>query len=291
MRYLLAGATLALAACAKSSPPILAGYTAERCPVAPTERGYPVIARSASLDTATLGAIARSVAGNFTAKPDEREPPNLLLVDLNARVKRHRAYHRYQWTPREGDTATVLLLYRRGGPTRVARASGGAGFRPLAEGAVAHALQRAQTGGAIMDTLPIVLPTAAPDSAVVEIRFGEEPRAGDGLARFAVVEKPPAPKDRIVPRYPESQLKPPAPPKPGEVRVAFIIEADGSVNAETIRVLRATHQDFAEEAIKAATRTTYTPQIMDCAPVAEVVVQPYNFSIQGKTSFTIRPKP
>lgn len=113
------------------------------------------------------------------------------------------------------------------------------------------------------------------DSVIVRVRFGVEPRSGDGVARFAVQEQAVAPTSwNRPPAYPSTEQ---AYGVTGEVRLAFVVDSTGVVDRTTIRVLRASTREFADAAVRAVSDYRFIPEELNCRRLAIVVEEPFVF--------------
>ena len=272
---------LVLPACGRRPPN---QYLSGGCPVATGVRGYPVSASSdATGDTAFLAAVARAIASSFSAQVAEgtdKEPLTETVRAMDALLDQGNAFWRYDWRPAPADTARMLLTYRRGGEEpRISRAhpASPTKFEGSVERAAHAAVEWARGTTANRHRLPLVVPQQTSDSVVVEVVFGREPGAPSGTARFSVHEHVvrPMPGARP-PEYPVSQLRS---GYPGEVKVAFVILPDSTVDPESVQVLRASQPAFAAEVVRWLARARYIPAELDCRLVPTVGTQVFSFRI------------
>lgn len=252
-----------------------AQWTHRSCPLPAGSKGYPVTASSAALDSATLMQIARGAAG---AWPDDTtfraRPQQSAFADLMKLLSRPEVHSREGWIPSEADTVTMTLRYRRGAEVQIWIDTAARFSRRIAF-AMAGELSRARLGYVQHDTLPLRLD--AVDSADVVVRFGYEPDGGQIVTRFARIEAPVTPgRNMLGPRYPARQRSRNV---QGTVNVAFVVEPDGRVNRDGIRVLSSPDGDFTESVRTFLRSANFTPATVDCQRVSRIVRQPFNFTL------------
>lgn len=111
----------------------------------------------------------------------------------------------------------------------------------------------------------------------VVLRFGREPDAADGVARFAVQERE-ASVNRLTLRleYPEAarQLAVEA-----SVRLAFIIQANGRVDTSQVRIIAAPYREFVDAAKAALRRGKFSAAKRDCQSIPTVAIQEFRFRL------------
>lgn len=268
---------LHLAACATGRPTPDARAP---CPLPADAKGYPVTASGldGGLSPEFLRRVARAVAGHWTTNDtdwgdSDRMPTALHLIEATLDVGE--SFSRQQWRPAEGDTTTLLLVYRAGRiPELRARAGRRPRFETRAHRAAKKAIERSAAGRIMRDTLPLVAPGTA-DSTVVVVAFGREPDAHSGVARFAVQERQvTALRSNRAPWYPPTTFPGPE----GEVRLAFVVRPDSTPDLSTAAVLLSTADEFSAAVLKAFPAYPFVPAQVDCRVVPRLVVQPFVFS-------------
>ena len=65
----------------------------------------------------------------------------------------------------------------------------------------------------------------------------------------------------------------------GQAWVAFVSDADGRPDPESIQLLNATHRDFAETALDAMSRFAYRPLEVNGCAVRALAEQPFQFYV------------
>lgn len=259
-------------------------YVAASCPLPDAAVGYPVsvTSRDTTMQPAVLSAVARSVALSWDSKqgPNDQVVPDDLLR-LSAALSRDRPYSRRGWSPQQGDTAEVHLIYRRGTatPSISLGAAQSSRFAQRALKAVSAARDEAVARRPSRDTLPLALATNTADSVLIIVRFGAEPRAGESVARFAVQEREVRPI-----RATQHMAYNPADffgPTEGDVMLAFVVRTDSIADPQTVRVLRSTSLPLRTLTLKELGHFRYVPAMLDCEPVAQLVEQPFVFRLGG----------
>lgn len=92
------------------------------------------------------------------------------------------------------------------------------------------------------------------------------------------VERPVSPSPRNgAPDYPNALRRAAV---EGTVLVAFVVDTLGRVEAESVRIVSATHQLFAESVRRWITETRYAPARVRGAPVRQLVQQQVRFALQ-----------
>ena len=177
------------------------------------------------------------------------------------------------------DTTVVYTPTRPAGTSTSARAGGGS-----AHGAVATRTIVA----------PVDIPTRIPDPAeasistdlrvgsaeiLAEVRGSGETRAPrEGAWSDAMVDEPPRPVREIVPRYPEALR---AAGVEGEVVAMFVIDTTGRVRQESLRVISASHEQFASVVMATLRDARFAPGRVNGRAVPTLVQRSFRFAIAG----------
>jgi hypothetical protein len=236
-----------------------------------------------------LSSVARAVASEWpwSRKPTGEEPTTaqlLAALAYQAESDAYDAYSRRGWRPAMQDTATIVLSYAPNDPAPAIALQAGRDttrFQRMALAAVMSARAAAERGTPQRDTFPLQLrelPAASP--AVLRLQFGSEPGPGDGVARFAVVERdvmPIASTQRIV--YPEFERTGNA---EGRVMLSVGVRSDGTPDLSTLRVISATSPIFSDAVLQQVGTFRYRPAERDCRRVFELVQQPFVFVLNRR---------
>lgn len=259
------------------------GFGRSTCPISPEARPYSIrVTGDSSVGRSILQSVADALAG-WWGSDDELPPAREMAIfaSLNALIDKP-PYHGFgEWRPEPGDTGVAHVIYRNAARPEFRITSSGA--RTEMRRRMTAAFDRAVAGaqlGVSDDVLPLTLPV---DSLMLEVRFGWEPsphraNAGsDGLAIFALNAEQARPRSgRAFIMYPEEmrQLN-----IEGEVRLAFVISADGSVDTTTVRTIESTAPEFLSEARRRIHGFRFYPAKLNCQPVAIVAIQPINWRL------------
>ena len=182
--------------------------------------------------------------------------------------------------PTPDDTATVVITWARQGLPAATLAGAVAHaptpFQQRALHVVNHAIDDAMGASTSGPFLPLAM--SGGDSVIVQIRFGMEPRPGDGVARFAVVYRPiEEGTPRLRPEYPEVARQSDV---EAVVRVAYVVDRDGRVDSSTVRVIEAPYREFVDAVKSALSRARWSPLQLDCVAYSAVVLQEFNFNLR-----------
>lgn len=273
--------------CAKPAPTRYAGHS---CPLPAGAQGYPISARSENTDLTAerLSSVARAVASEWPSSSEPTEEPTTaqLLAELSYQAKSdvYDVYSRRGWRPAIHDTATIALSYAADEPAPAIALQAGRDttrFQRMALAAVLSARAAAERGKPQRDTFPLQFrDVPAAGAAVVRLQFGSEPGPGDGIARFAVMERDPMPvvaTQRVV--YPEFERTTDA---EGRVMLSIGVRPDGTPDLSTLRVISATSPSFRDAVLKQVVDFRYRPAERDCRPVFVLAQQPFIFVLNRK---------
>ena len=253
-------------------------WTSTSCPLPAGANGYPVVARSPEVDSLTLRRIARAAASSWPGDTNKIDRPQPAAIAEAYRTMPPPVVHRrFSWKPAPADTATFLLRYRRIGEPEIITEPDAPKFARDVSAALRNEIIRARLGFAQHDTLPLTIDS--PDEWVdVTLRFGYEPEPGDGVARYAMMEKPITPPAHANgPTYPEALRHR---NESGTATVDFLVLADGTVDKASIVVVSSSHAEFGFAVTDFLRRPMrFGPATVDCAPVASRARQPFNFFI------------
>jgi TonB family protein len=271
---------VAMTACAHT-PAV--GYGRSSCPISAQARPYSIrVTGDSSIGRSILQSVADALAG-WWGSDDELPPAREMAIfaSLNALIDKP-PYHGFgEWRPEPGDTGVAHLIYRNRAPPEFRVAS--SGMRAEMQRRMTAAFDRAVAGahlGVSDDVLPLTLPV---DSLMLQVRFGWEPSPhrvdaeSDGLAIFALNAEQARPRSgkRFV-MYPEEMRQMNI---EGEVRLAFVISADGSVDTTTVRTIESTAPEFLSEARRRIHGFRFYPAKLNCQPVPIVAIQPINWQL------------
>ena len=266
-----------VAGCARATP---SPYVAGSCPLPAGARGYPVSARSdaASVDAATLTTIARGALGSWGHKADSVRDQPRGVAQLIRFVERSEVFRRGGWRPASDDTATVTIEYvnERLRRAKLVGAEIPTPFQQKALLAVNDAVDDAQRRFVMRDTIPLAL-DGVPDRVTAVLRFGFEPAAGEGVARFALHERGLSINRPLSPGYPEIALRT---LEIADVKLAYIVGADGRVDTTQVRIIKAPYREFVDAIKLALVYARFTPARLDCRNVPQMVVQEFRFRIR-----------
>lgn len=145
-----------------------------------------------------------------------------------------------------------------------------------------------------MIAAPVDIPIGIPDPAEPSFSTDVQVGAGDILAvtramgetsapagapwSDATVDEPPRPVREMVPRYPESLR---AAGIEGEVVATFVIDTTGRARPETLRIIRATHDQFASAVTVTLRDARFAPGRVDGRAVPTLVQRSFRFTIAG----------
>lgn len=251
-----------------------------RCPIPADARPWTISVnnRDTPTDSAVLRRVAYGIAEAWGA--DERDKPDPARTAAYRELLKHlppaKAFALGKWIPTTGDTATGLLVYRRGQLPEFDVLSQGVRreMRAWMEGAVARAITTARSPLAIGTRMPLELP----DSLVVlEVRFGWNPPPAAGKAVFGLNESPVRQqRNSVALEYPEHlrQVH-----QEGEVELMYIVRADGRADVETALITRSGDPGFLREVRESLKGARYTPATQNCEAIAQIVTQPFNFRL------------
>ena len=278
-------AMLLAAACSRPQP---SPYLAPSCPIADGIRGYPVsVSSSAPADTALLGSVARAMAESWStqvAAAAEKSPAPAIVQMMDAKLPERRAFARHGWRPSGSDTARLVLTYRAGLPApeiALARAGALTSFEDSVRRAALAAVARAREAPGARYTLPLAVEVPNADTVALEVVFGREPDSLSAVARFSVHERNILPLiTNRTPTYPPSALRSGV---EGDVRVAFVVLPDSTIDPASVKVVGSSQSEFADAVIRSLSRDRYVPAEIDCQLVPGVAFQPFSFRIGART--------
>jgi TonB family protein len=92
--------------------------------------------------------------------------------------------------------------------------------------------------------------------------------------------------DSAAPVYPEALLRRHV---EGSVLVRYVVDAAGRPDSSSLRILYATHPEFADAVRRALPRMRFRPAYVANRPVAQLVEQPFTFRIVDTTSVRTKP--
>jgi TonB family protein len=103
------------------------------------------------------------------------------------------------------------------------------------------------------------------------------PEAEHRIYRQAEVDQPPNLVRMPVPEYPADLLRREV---PGWVQLEYVVDAEGRVEAASIRVLTSTNGDLARAAMAAVKQAVYEPGLMDGARVRVQMTHVVRFRVR-----------
>jgi TonB family protein len=124
-----------------------------------------------------------------------------------------------------------------------------------------------------------VVITGVPSSAIPEPRSAEPQRVSNEQSFFEFqVEKLATPlPNNVAPRYPDAlrdaRIE-------GEVLVQFVVDYDGRIDMETLKVLRSTDPQFTQVVVAALPTTTFSPALVGGRPVRQLIQMPFHFDLK-----------
>ncbi|HEX2717593.1 MAG TPA: TonB family protein [Gemmatimonadaceae bacterium] len=185
--------------------------------------------------------------------------------------------------PRERTPVDTTVVYTPAPPVERAPTDARAGGGTSAAGPTAPTV-----------AAPVDIPTGIPDPAeaslstdlhvgpaeiLAEVRGGGESRAPHGGAwSDATVDEPPRAVREIVPRYPEALR---AAGVEGEVVVMFVIDTTGRARQESLRVISASHEQFATAVMATLRDARFAPGRVNGRAVPTLVQRSFRFAIAG----------
>ena len=129
-------------------------------------------------------------------------------------------------------------------------------------------------------TRPLTIPTGPPGRAPLFAAEPPDSEAGMPLFSFRVPVRAVTKALSVIPgnslRYPERRRQP---GMMGQAWVAFVSDAEGRPDPESIQLLNATHRDFAETALDAMSRFAYRPLEVNGCAVRALAEQPFQFYV------------
>lgn len=145
------------------------------------------------------------------------------------------------------------------------------------------ACSRQIAGNLAGPAVPQVLPSAAADSAVslASDSVASQPSRAGVYFDFQVDKPAVLAPGTSGPRYPDSLRTQGV---QGDVLVQFVVEANGSVRGESIKVLLAQHPELAQTVVTALRDMQFLPAMRQQQPVAQLVQQPFSFRLDGSAS-------
>jgi TonB family protein len=270
------------AGCASAASPIVS-QNGGTCPPAPDEKPYSVSVSNRSGDTASLArrqAIANALATAWGSDEDREARPAryyATMRELESNVPRTPAYLMGKARLRAGDSATVLLTYRRG---QIPELDFLSSVRPELHRLISHALGKAVADAindrAMRDTMPLSIPGSLGE-AMLQVQFGWTPPTDGAVATFALRERAP----RLVPgssrmRYPDEYRQRAI---EGSVLVGFVITQEGRADQRSVRVISSDGELFTRSVREFLTTARFDPLTIDCVAYPTVVSQPFNFAL------------
>jgi hypothetical protein len=246
------------------------------CPVDESAPRFTITASDAAgtLDPATLTRISRGVAAEWGDVGEQKRKRYTQDEDLIHKLPHPEVFRLGRLRPRAGDSALVRLVYTGGWlriPTLLSASRPEVGRHMLA--AAVAAMEHAQEGMVMRDTVPLNLPQAP----VVFLVARWEAQPNRVAARFAIAEskvRPVNASNQL--HYPEVERRLHS---EAELLLAFIVRKDSTVDTATVRILETASGEFLRTIHNAMPRFRYVPATLDCRPLDQAVRQPFNFKI------------
>ena len=115
-----------------------------------------------------------------------------------------------------------------------------------------------------------------PEVVVTAVESPASAPASGGFVEFKIDEPAMPLAGARAPRYPDSLR---AARVEGEVLVQFVVNADGTPDLSSFKVLRATHPDFVVAVKEALPGTAWSAARVKGRAVRQLIQQPYSFSL------------
>jgi TonB family protein len=223
-----------------------------------------------------LTMVARAVLSGWESATDTVYEPSPQALALSRLVESAEVFSPGDSRPSAGDTATIAITLSPGRPSRaeVVGVDVPSDFQ-LRAWRAANGVDEGLRSAVVMGAAPLALGPSV-DSTIVVLRFGAEPLAGDGFARFAAQWRALSVSRAIRVEYPDVARQADVEAK---VRLAFIVAADGRVDTSMARVVEAPYREFIDAAKAGLARARFHPEMRDCRAMSRVVEQEFNFRL------------
>ena len=255
-------------------------YATQSCPLPSNAIGYPVSVRAegASVSQAYLTQVALAVGGTWRGVRAEQEL-SVVATDIPPtwRFPHSTLLSRAGWDFEPNQRETLRMVIRRNGSVRmpeVVQESGSSEFRRAAKFASLNAMQSGVMLDRARDTMPKELPPGfIGDSLVLVIAWGEEPRPGDGVARFAVQEKPVEGIGGRAAR-PRTRMYEPPQANAASLMITFVVDTLGRMEIDTFHAVEEADEPLLSRLrgtlIQVGPHVDYRPAELNCARVVQV---------------------
>ncbi|MDB4906689.1 MAG: hypothetical protein JWO05_1473 [Gemmatimonadetes bacterium] len=255
-------------------------YASQSCPLPGGARGYPVTVRAegVSVSEQYLTQVALAVGGTWRGVRAEQEL-SVVANDIPPtwRFPGSTLLSRAGWDFEPDQRETLRMVLRRNGSVRMPEAveeSGNSGFRRAARFATFNAMQSGVMLDRARDTMPKELPRGfVGDSLILVIAWGQEPRAGEGVARFAVQEKAAEGIGNRTAR-PRTRMYEPITTSASSLLVTFVVDTLGRMDLDSFHAVSEADEPLLTRLratlVQVGPQVAYRPAELNCRRVAHV---------------------